>query len=452
MPANDEASLKGKGADILLPGRGNPFQPGQPPGETAEAAAVSFSTPAMPTLEGTPDLSPEDLAKLFPDVAPTGSTPESTELPEWANFEAVPPAEAGAEAFSFGVSAGDTPEDAALAEMLNNPSPAWANFQDEAEPASAEVVSFGLSGTTEAVIPPELIASETVPDLPGVPTEAEPELPEFVRVEAEPAVSMATSTPLTVNVSAGLNVEPSDLGPRSSTFTRPSDLPADAGLVKLLVTDERMLQTWAEIDALENEIAVTPKLSQGVAEEMFARLTTARNRLMSGRDHVEEAEQEIAAAKYRFARVRRTKWFEEPSKLFGYLVVMLVLVGVGLFVSLGLQGFSVPNDFSVPMLLSAAFAGGIGGVAGGMFALLNHVSNKKDYDPEYALWYYVYPIIGVLLGALVYIVVKLGLFQIGNSQPLTIYVLAPLIGFKQDVAFRWINNWLKQVTPSGDSK
>jgi len=539
MPANDEASLKGKGADIMLPGRGNPFQPVQPPNEPAEAAALSFSIPTAPVLEGTPDLSPEDLARLFPDAAPPSAAPESAELPEWANFAAEAASEpvsfglsaetadeaalaemlnnptaawanfqepepSAPEAVAFGISAEPETSDAAVEELLNNPAPAWANFQAEAEPDPG-AMSFGISSMMNEPIPPELIASETMPDLPGE-VEGDPASASFAVSGADlaafgaimhaedsaasvtssaptgptsevwtpgetgaPAASSSTSVastgpalvsslPTSNRLAAasrptGVSFEPSELGPQARPFTRPADLPEDAALVKLLVTDDRMIQTWAEIDALENDIAITPKLSQGVAEEMFARLATARNRMMSGRRHIEEAEQEIAAVKYRFARVRRTQGFEEPRALFSYLLFMLVLAGVGLFVTLGLQSFSAPGDFSVAMLLSTAFTGGLGGVAGGMYALLTHVSNKKDYDPEYALWYYIYPIIGVLLGALIYIVVKLGLFQIGNSEPLTVYVLAPLVGFKQDLAFKWINNWLKQVMPSeGSSK
>lgn len=87
-------------------------------------------------------------------------------------------------------------------------------------------------------------------------------------------------------------------------------------------------------------------------------------------------------------------------------------------------------------LIITLFAAGVGSTVTAVMGYLEHASIKKDFDPAFAPWYVARPILGLLLGALFYFVLKGGLLatvsggadETTGSLPLNEYALAGLGG------------------------
>ena len=54
-----------------------------------------------------------------------------------------------------------------------------------------------------------------------------------------------------------------------------------------------------------------------------------------------------------------------------------------------------PNIF-----LTALVAGVLGGVTGAMRSLWVHVAQKQDFDPQHGMWYFLNPLMGLVLAVL----------------------------------------------------
>ena len=61
--------------------------------------------------------------------------------------------------------------------------------------------------------------------------------------------------------------------------------------------------------------------------------------------------------------------------------------------------------------------GGIGGVLGALYSLHWHVAELQDFDRQYNMWYVVQPIMGAMLGALIYALFLAGLLALRSPIP-----------------------------------
>lgn len=67
-------------------------------------------------------------------------------------------------------------------------------------------------------------------------------------------------------------------------------------------------------------------------------------------------------------------------------------------------------------ILVTMFAAGVGAVITTTLGFLEHASEKRDFDPAFVPWFIARPILGVLLGAVFYFVLKGGLLATVGSQ------------------------------------
>jgi hypothetical protein len=357
--------------------------------------------PTGPDPNATPDLTPEEVARLFPDQ------PSPTVMNE---------------------------ADAATLRPYEN--------MPEADPMA------GLAGAREGA---------TAASLPETGGGGE------LDTEADLATTGDAGQPTTTAMAGDDTfVIPEEFGPKAeSSANIRKDLPPNPDLVKLYVTDERLRQRFGEIESLEKQIAVQPGLSLGMAREMFERLAQARTYLLADRGFIEEAEREMAEAHYRFSRIQRMSWFEVPRVLFGYLVlVLIVIVGVVIVTGLGqliVEGLSatvveLTSTQPVPpvVLWLAILCGGVGGVVGGLFVLWTHVAEKKDFDPEFAMWYYAYPLVGLVFGLLIYGIARSNVITLITNNQYIIYILAFTFGFYQNLMIRLLNKVLRRLVPKDE--
>ncbi|MBI4771890.1 MAG: hypothetical protein HY784_16130 [Chloroflexi bacterium] len=419
----DEGSVKGQGAAILLPSRGSPFAiESQAP--AAPEAALPFGAETAAAMPEPHDLSPEDLAALFPS-----SHADRDQSAPAAIAAAPPPASMPAAAPATEMSA---EEMAAL-----NPS----SHAERGAPGEV-----GVAGGPASEVPP---GAKVMPEVPiTAPGMAIPSTT-VVGGQALPGMRAFGGGPLQLSESVGISAE---------AYQREAVLQGKEELVKIFVPDGRLVTLWAEIDTVEAQVSAATNISLKVAREMLDRLATARNYLMNDRANFEEAVRQLAEVKYRLSRIRESTPSQRPRLILLYFFVFLTVVVLGFVATLPLS-----RVFG-GLLEGAAFAqvwntilwGGIGGLTGGMYGLWVHVARDQDYDPQYALWYYTNPLMGLILGAFVYIVLRAGVLPIlsGGQEvqtpPYILYVLAWAVGFQQNLAFSLANAVLKRLIPEDE--
>jgi len=69
---------------------------------------------------------------------------------------------------------------------------------------------------------------------------------------------------------------------------------------------------------------------------------------------------------------------------------------------------SSPQLSWVVLFMSTLAWGGIGGVTSALWSLYHHISVERDYDPVENLWYYSQPVLGMVLGGIVFLVFSAG--------------------------------------------
>lgn len=243
-----------------------------------------------------------------------------------------------------------------------------------------------------------------------------------------------------------------------------SSLDADRALLDLFVTRPRLEALWLRIDQAQKDISEKiPNLN--IARGLMDQLERARNEIMAARDNYEETERSIGEVELRIAITKRSEknlpiafgLFFYELLLGGFLAYCLVwfppLVRDVALANFGTDALLAFPTLATDMVLgtSALIWGGIGGVIGAIYYLGKHVSHDVDFNKQFSLWYLASPLLGMLLGAFVYLVMQGGLvaMTIDNSSgttqvsfPLPIYVLSFIVGFQQNVAYDLIRRIL----------
>ena len=453
----DPGSVQGRGADIMLPARGNPFEPeapasapeaiyavgaemtaeAAPPDMEAVAELVATAPVEMPASvemsepTGMPephDLSPEDLAAMFPsahaerEVSPESLAPVTAE--DLKSATAM-----GSDADLPGHDEAPMMDASAASEMVMGVAAAMSMAGGVEQPAQAAAApAVAVVGVTTG--------SETV----------------VAAAAAAPSVALPESFQLTDSVGVGLEKY------KPGAIYAPKE-----ELVRMFIPDAQLVSMWLDIDAVEKEIVSTPGISRKLAEQLLDRLAEARNKLMSDRGLYEEAVRQLAEVKYRLNRNKRASWDQQPRAMLVYLLALIVLAVIGFISTTPLSLVVGPRiaiqGFIFDVVWQSILWGGMGGVTGALYGLWKHVAAEEDYDPQFALWYYTNPIMGVVLGAFVYVLMQLALpavFSGGTEgiqpSPYLMYTLAWAVGFQQNLAFSLVNSVLKsfmKMTPEG---
>jgi hypothetical protein len=102
--------------------------------------------------------------------------------------------------------------------------------------------------------------------------------------------------------------------------------------------------------------------------------------------------------------------------------------------------------------------GGIGGVVGALYHLWWHISDRQDFDREYFMWYLVQPIMGLVLGGIVFLLLAGGLLILqvnltdtqntNTARQLLPYLLAVLSGFRQNFVYEQFDRVIALFTPA----
>jgi hypothetical protein len=269
-------------------------------------------------------------------------------------------------------------------------------------------------------------------------------------------------------------------------FERPRQISEEVSERTVLsrLGEKRQDALFGEIDALVVEAAQILSVDRGLED--------ALSLLREARDITIETPRQFDEAEYRVARVRamleRRKVSGRWSVVYGYpvliyeVVCFLLLLGsllfdhaLAVFIA-NLTGITFSN-LTVPLSMEHIFPywntmawGGIGGVVGSLYSLYWHAAYEQDFDKQYLMWYIVQPIMGVILGGIVYLIIAAGFIsiQVLAAQAPTFAeaaqamanpavkafhsVVACVAGFRQRFVYEMLDQIVQVLTPKPKTK
>jgi hypothetical protein len=231
---------------------------------------------------------------------------------------------------------------------------------------------------------------------------------------------------------------------------------------------DRVLALERDLDEQFDAVIAIVGVNESLTQE-------CHNLLMEARDIVINLELEkLAKAEANVERVRgileRASQSSQKARRYGWLLTLWALVWFGPFLFvflradlviawLGRLGVEpvVENILDLRLFVPTLAAGGIGGVAAVFYALTKHIS-ARDFDPSYTLSYIFKPFMGLILGAIIFLVVHAGTVALGVAPvpgseevsryaiyPYILYVIALAAGLREDLAFNMLSDAVKTI-------
>jgi len=246
-----------------------------------------------------------------------------------------------------------------------------------------------------------------------------------------------------------------------TTVSGPEELEPDPELERLLITQERIDALWEEINDTYNVVIMDVRGYYRTTEAAIADLKRARELLLAGEAHFDNAEQLVKSVK---AWLRLEEKVRQWSRTRGtwlaiYLITwLMVLAGATLMSS---RVFEAATQL-VPQWMAATFLpalyGGLGGVVGALWVLIKHIVKERDFDPIHTPWYILNPFMGVALGAITYFLLRASALILGTSpvslgdpsEQFGLYFLAIVVGFNQNVLWALIDQMIKAIIPPAE--
>ncbi len=334
-----------------------------------------------------------------------------------------------------------------LANMLESEAIAMA----DTEPA-AGTLPTSAGEEYESVPPPKAPLSGGVP-----PADVLPPKPSYT---PQPSGTDAAVTSASTGSTAESTAELPPPGPGPSDIKEAEKEKTSGGRL----SEERKKELQTRIDRLYNDAVRFLGSRKDLAESAMEQLKEARASLDTS---PAEAEYKIFWAAALIKRAQSSRSFS--SRLVSFLVFLyqlawLALFGFGFVETLYFQDFiskhlvgTTTGALSVMVYAdfwASIMWGGIGGLIGAMYHLWWHVSKLEDFDKSYTMWYIVQPVMGAILGGLMYLVMAAGFLAMNivpqekdviHALPL---VLAAIAGFRQLYVYELLDRLVKSFMPS----
>ncbi|MCS7286837.1 MAG: hypothetical protein RMK30_07805 [Anaerolineae bacterium] len=220
----------------------------------------------------------------------------------------------------------------------------------------------------------------------------------------------------------------------------------------------RPLELASEIDELYKIIVAELSTREKLAEKALSLLQEARDTLLEDPRNYDVAELKVHQARTILQRVRdsRTWGSTYGVRLLAYelawLAVLLALLIFEKPIAVGLSSlWQVTSTITGMTMLFPMWTtmlwGGIGGVVGALYSLHWHVSVLQDFDKNHWMYYVVHPIMGIILGGIIYLIASAGFLAMGadvtrlNEEQLRWLpaLIACLAGFRQKFAYELLD-------------
>ncbi len=201
-------------------------------------------------------------------------------------------------------------------------------------------------------------------------------------------------------------------------------------------------------------------------ERALTLLREARQLMINSPEEYVNAEYRMMQVTSMLDRVkesRKQSGFYGP-RILGYEAGWLLLLLLGLVFATpltrwitaisGVQGAALLN---INPILNTMIWGGIGGVVGALYTLWWHISETQNFDRNYMMWYMVQPLMGLVLGGIMFLVLTGGflILQVDISSEkastgarLLPYLTAVLAGFRQNFIYEQLERLMALFTPA----
>lgn len=462
----------------------NPNPAGQPRGRGLDALFESSQPPAPATPEAAAEIDPELAAMLEREVragappigrarvgareaaAPAAEGPASDEeaidVPMPVAEPAVPPAAAPA----AGAPAGETPGTSAA------PTPPPAAAPTTPSPAApVAAATTPPAGTAPATQPPVRIGAVIIDTTTPAPAPAAGTGPtgEPVPTGAEEApIVMAPRPELREVMPPGPGLATGGVQlPAAQTYT------GDQRTIVINRLNNVLEAGWQkaihkQIDDLYKQVAAEFSSPPANTERMLTMLQEARQILIETPENYVAAEARLAQVRVMMTRMKesRVQASHYGPRILGYELGWLILFLLGLIFAAPLSwAFTGPGNIlgatikDVFPFWNTLMWGGIGGIIGALYALWWHVSDQQDFDRHYLMWYLVQPIMGLVLGGIVFLLLTGGflLLQVKPADEnagarLVPYLVAVLAGFRQNFIYEQFDRLIALFAPPGSQE
>ena len=227
-----------------------------------------------------------------------------------------------------------------------------------------------------------------------------------------------------------------------------------------------------QIDELYQQISTDFASPPDNSEQMLKMLREARQTLI-------ENPEEYVNAEYRMREVKAMldAHAQEPACTgtatgigflllyeVGWAVVLLAGLVMAAPLTAGLNrlgSISGATAANIYPFWSTMMWGGIGGVIGALYMLWWHVSSLQDFDGQYSMWYLVQPLMGMVLGGIMFLVLAGGFLvvQVDLTNPQTAtavrllpYLVAVMAGFRQNWVYEQLDRLMAVFTPAAGGR
>jgi hypothetical protein len=221
-----------------------------------------------------------------------------------------------------------------------------------------------------------------------------------------------------------------------------------------------------QIDDLYKQVATEFSSPPEKSERALTMLREARQLLIDSPEEYVNAEYRMMQVRVMLDRMqesRKQSRREGPRILLyeaGWLLVFLLgIIFAGPFTRwiTAVGGVTGPALLNIYPIFNTMMWGGIGGVVGALYTLWWHVSRDQDFDREYMMWYLVQPLMGLVLGGIIFLVLAGGFLilqvnladeKASEGARLLPYLAAVLAGFRQEFVYDQLERLISLFTPS----
>ncbi len=285
-------------------------------------------------------------------------------------------------------------------------------------------------------------------------------------VRSTSGTEIATGLPDPRTVPPGPGKETEENTPLPAVVIRTED--QKSSVIKRLDTvrdTEWQRKFHAQIDQLYKQLSEEYSTPPDIAQKLLGMLREARQLMIDTPEEFGNAEYRVMQVATSIARRRQSR---SQARFFGpwlflYLSFWLAVFVAGLLFANQVTDYvrlwsriSEPQLANLDPIFNTMLWGGIGGVVGAMYALWYHIADRQDFDKHYSMWYHVQPLMGLVLGAITFLILAGGFLVVqvnladanaSTGARLIPYLVAVLAGFKQDFVYEQLERVVSIFAP-----
>lgn len=236
--------------------------------------------------------------------------------------------------------------------------------------------------------------------------------------------------------------------------------PGSPELQRRYVKEKDLVDLWTKITELQERVVSSVRADRTNTDAYQRDLLYARTLLLESDANFEEAYQVYYLVKADLEREARvaadTRRYRPPLVLYHLIWLIATVLAIGLDESFRAL---IPESVSIMKLAWLPILSGVfGALFNGMMAIHEHTTIRRDFDPVHITWYLLNPIIGGMLGLVVFIlfVVSASTFTANLitrpeselQSSLVIWLLAFIVGWQQNIVIQLLNRFLKSLAPN----